>query len=676
MADLRVSGATPGPDPLPSSAPGTIGRYHLAEPLGGGPTGEVFRAKVYGVAGFERQFALKRIHPILAHDPASAEAIAGAARLYGTLENPGIARMYEHGNAAGETFVAVELVPGIDLSYLLSVTFAAGEPLPAGGALHLILQVARAVGFGHRHGVLHLGICPTNVVVTPDGDAKVCDFGLLRARLGGRPAEDPTLAARLPYLTPEQLVGGLEEPATDVFQLASLAVELLSGERIFGATNRETIAGKIQAGAPAVLPVPPPLEGPLLRALSSSSQERFLDASVLADALDAAAKQAAISGGRAELAAIIKKAAGNKAELLKQGLSGAISFPLPAPPKAVPQVSAGRSAKGSPLPGTMEPPRRATGEAAPGQAEDPPSLQDLALATTQAMSAVEEAAVAGVVDVPAAPTREGPEEPQWVDVPAEVVEATEAVGNEGVHDIDAAPTPRGLGLVRGFRIRRQHLLVAGGAMAMLVLLLAVGITWRRGDGGRTRGPSASTATPAKPAPPEASNGGVVAASSPGSTARAAAEPRPVSARPAAPELGKLTVTSTPSGAAVYIDGALKGKTPLDLPGTGDRHKLAVVLPGRKLHRSEVDGHGRVDIPLVAAEKFSGPAGIKVKCKTKDRFYVIVNGKDTGELCPTERIGVALGEYTVEVYDPVTDASSSHAVKVKETRFSERVKVDE
>src|SRR5215470_1460517 len=74
---------------------GGLGRYHLGEPLGGGPTGEVFRAKVYGVAGYERQHALKRFHAALVVDPTTAEILASSARSYAGVSHPHIARLHE-----------------------------------------------------------------------------------------------------------------------------------------------------------------------------------------------------------------------------------------------------------------------------------------------------------------------------------------------------------------------------------------------------------------------------------------------------------------------------------------------------------------------------------------------------------------------------------------------------
>src|SRR5262245_63406512 len=220
-------------DERPSAGRGTqtLGRYHLGEPLGGGPTGEVFRAKVYGVAGYERQYAVKKFHAALAADPQAAERLTAGARSYATVVHPHIARLAEYGVQDGVAFVAVELVNGADLARLVSATMGLGDPVPRGAMLAALTQVARGLAYAHARGVVHGGLCPTNVVVSTEGDAKLTDFGLLRARVFGFPAEDPTLAARLPYLAPEQLDGEDARPATDVFVMAAVFYEAIVGER-------------------------------------------------------------------------------------------------------------------------------------------------------------------------------------------------------------------------------------------------------------------------------------------------------------------------------------------------------------------------------------------------------------------------------------------------------------
>jgi hypothetical protein len=138
----------------------------------------------------------------------------------------------------------------------------------------------------------------------------------------------------------------------------------------------------------------------------------------------------------------------------------------------------------------------------------------------------------------------------------------------------------------------------------------------------------------------------------------------------------LSIASTPRGARVFIDGSDTGTTPLKLPGSPDRHTIALLLAGHELYVAQVDGHGTFQIPLVEVTPSNGPAGIKVlRCKDKDRYYVFVDGKPTGQTCPTERIGCDVGPHTVEVYDLVSETRRKWDIVVKNTRLSFRVRVE-
>ncbi|MGE0403071.1 MAG: hypothetical protein AB7T06_40570, partial [Kofleriaceae bacterium] len=118
------------------------------------------------------------------------------------------------------------------------------------------------------------------------------------------------------------------------------------------------------------------------------------------------------------------------------------------------------------------------------------------------------------------------------------------------------------------------------------------------------------------------------------------------------------------------------QTPLKLPAANDRHTIALLLPGYELYIAEVDGKGAFAIPLKEVTPSGGPAGIKVlRCKDKDRYYVFVDGKPTGMLCPTERIDVDVGPHTVEVYDAVSESRKKWDIVVKDTRLSVRVRIE-
>jgi protein tyrosine kinase/PEGA domain-containing protein len=137
----------------------------------------------------------------------------------------------------------------------------------------------------------------------------------------------------------------------------------------------------------------------------------------------------------------------------------------------------------------------------------------------------------------------------------------------------------------------------------------------------------------------------------------------------------LAIASSPPGAHVFLDGADTGTTPVKLPGSPDRHTIALLLAGHELYVAQVDGHGTFQIPLKEVTPNNGPAGIKVlRCKP-DRYYVFVDGKPTGQTCPTERIGCEVGAHTVEVYDVVSETRRKWDIVVKDTRLSFRVRVE-
>jgi serine/threonine protein kinase len=880
----------------PTSSGRRLGRYHLVEPIGGGPTGEVFRAKVYGVAGFERQFAVKRFYPEIVGNPSAAARLSAAARAYGSLEHPRIARLYEYGVAGGETFTAVELVAGLDLSRLVAATFGSGQPLPAGAALSLISTAARAVGFAHGRGVQHLGLCPTNLIAAPDGEVKVTDFGVLPPRLPPRPADDPSLMARLPYLAPEQLVGEPASAATDVFALGVIAHELVTGERAFDGPTSIDIEQAILSGQPREPQIPRPLVRVLQRCLARSPFERFPDARALADAIDAGLRMAPVPGAKRDVAVLVREALAHWEAMHEQQLSGALNLAMPARPLSAAPPGAGaavpapapreRSATPGPvgrttMPSAVPPPpqfgdstdeitmmrgtfdieevepvqprtstlssRGATPPPRPGSMSTPPprpgSTRPPAISTdspitrtlpppgptvqprvsqpvptlpghggapgvaigamgtvparSQPVPTLRGVAAAVPPSVPPAPrdlamgstsgeSREPVQlpppvgEPRWAEStppappapPAQSVDPMASFLDEpafrgGTQASAAMPElrpevrPEVLpdvlpdGTPAGHRERADStgVLVLPGTgvplpardaavpserptvtpprnlkrlatwglagLASLTMLFGGGyLLWDRvlspdeASGSPVPSPTAArdvapatrppgtapvpgTAPPATaPTPPvpgtlptELAAGATVDAGPvpdtgvaavapvPGTAPAAGPSPAPVSGTEAPGATDALAITSTPPGARVYLDGAEQGKTPLTVPGSADRHSLAMVLPGYELHLAEVEGRGAVAVGLKEVTPTDGRGGIKVRCKVKNRYYVFVDGKPSGMMCPTERVGVPLGDHTVEIYDLVSESRKQFPVTVEDVNRSLRVRID-
>jgi hypothetical protein len=204
-----------------------------------------------------------------------------------------------------------------------------------------------------------------------------------------------------------------------------------------------------------------------------------------------------------------------------------------------------------------------------------------------------------------------------------------------------------------------------------------------GDPAATSDP-AGTSDPASagksdPAAAGSSDPATSSTGEPGSSPASARSTAPSRSAGSAPigrsDATELVITSEPGRAQVYLDGALVGRTPFTFEATPDRHKLAVILPGYKPHIADVDGRGKVAVTLEEVTPSEGPAGIKIRCRQKNRYYVFLDGAATGQLCPTERLGVELGEHTAEIYDPVTDSRRTYKVMVEDTRLSVRVRVD-
>ena len=762
-----------------------LGRYHLSDPLGGGPTGEVFRAKVYGVAGFERQFAVKRFHAEFVKDPDIARQVAGAARMYGSLEHPRIARLHEYGITNGETFTTTELVTGLDLARL-SAALESDTRLVSGAVVALVSQVARTVGYAHGRGISHLGICPTNLICTPEGDVKVTDFGFLPPRLPDRPANDYSLQARIPYLAPEQLANEPTSSATDVFQLAVVACELLEGRRCFTGPTPFEVAQEILSGRPPDLDLPKPLLKVLLRCLARSPFERFPDAGAFADALDAAIRATPLPGDKRDASAAVKRSTIRLQEMSEQQISGALSFPLPAPPPpggtshpaptagavpvavppaipaqppAIPPAAASRPAA-RPAPARPSTPLAALlQQGAPPPRTAAPEHEEATIPRHTLMGAVAPRIIEheddaptqvrqreGLVDVPAFPGGDLPTPPPILIDPSVGGDAiptpNSVIGGESggvlvdpIASMNEEPEPPEIEMsVQGdialepalpapFPIAQLPLGPQGEPLApaakprrssrFLIALLGLVVL---GAGGfvvydRFIAGSADSSTVAAPTPAGAGDAAVVArANSDAAPApRAATRDGGTAARPddaatvarlppdaavvvdaatavaskgpdaamevIADDSGQLKISSTPSRAEVYLDGARKGKTPLTLAGVGDKQSLALIKAGYKLHLAEIDGQGQVKVALVPVTPTAGAAGIKVRCKKKNRYYVFVDGYDVGQLCPTERIGVEKGPHEVVIYDPVTEQRHAFRVTVNQTRNSLRVRVD-
>jgi len=225
-------------------APGTsFGSYEDLSPLGAGGMGEVWQARD---PRLERQVALKVLPSADEADDASRKRLLREARMASKLNHPYVCTIYEVGEAEGLTFIAMELVEGESLADKL----AAG-PLAPEQVLRYGEQVAEALEHAHSRGVVHRDLKCANVVITPEGRAKVLDFGLagrLRGEVHGEASTQSMesaelsgkIAGTLPYMAPEQLRGQPADSRSDLWALGIMLYEMAAGRRPFrGSTGFE-----------------------------------------------------------------------------------------------------------------------------------------------------------------------------------------------------------------------------------------------------------------------------------------------------------------------------------------------------------------------------------------------------------------------------------------------------
>lgn len=203
-----------------------FGPYELRSVLGTGGMGEVYQA-FDTVRG--RMVALKLLRPDLAADPQYQERFRRESQIAARLQEPHVVPVHDFGAIGGVLFIDMRLVDGGSLRDMLQ----ARGPLTPADAVAIVAQVASALGAAHADGLVHRDVKPENVLINADGFAYLVDFGI--ARGGG----DPSLTgAGLPigsylYMAPERFNGDWVGPATDVYSLACLLYECLTGRTPF-----------------------------------------------------------------------------------------------------------------------------------------------------------------------------------------------------------------------------------------------------------------------------------------------------------------------------------------------------------------------------------------------------------------------------------------------------------
>jgi len=540
-----------------------LGRYRLVERLAAGGMAEVYLARMSGDEGLEKTVVVKTILPQYTSDESLRKMMLDEARIGFELRHQNIAQVLDVGREQDTLFIAIEHIEGLDLARCEQLARRAGVEVDPLLVTYIAVQVLRALDYAHRRknrdgqplGIVHRDLSPHNILLSDEGEVKLTDFGIARAR--DRLAQTTTggTKGKLAYMAPEQARGGEVDHRADLFGLAATMYEALCGEPPFtGSSSIDVLdrarLGEVQPLGARRADLDPVLVGVVDAALSADPEARPESAAAMRTPLEELLHgHAAPEQALAELVRRLRRV-GESQEQRNQRFARAILGQ---------GTDNGSLAAGTPTKPTVP----SSGSHIPGV---PPPV------TAQPSEPVPSAALAGGG-----------------------VPALGQMPLEGT-----APLQPGTVVVRRSRatLIAAVLVALGACIAFVVMKLtsAPGEDERTPEVAALAAPDA--APPPAPAPPPAATAPPDAAPGPAelqppvdAAARAVAnrrpkrphgakKPRPERDTPPAAEVkyGTVTINSVP-WARVYVDGTYRGNTPLaNLRLRAGRHELRLQNP--------------------------------------------------------------------------------------------------
>ncbi len=278
--------------------PVKFGKYYLLERINVGGMAEVFKAKSFGEAGFERLVAVKRILPSIAEDQEFISMFIDEAKLAVQLTHPNIAQIFELGKVGEAYFIALEYVPGKDLRSIFDRARKRGEPLPIPMACYIVMKICEGLDYAHNKKdaagrnieLVHRDVSPQNMLMSWDGDVKLIDFGIAKAASKSSKTQAGILKGKFGYMSPEQVRGLQVDRRSDVFSVGICLYELLTMERLFvGESDFSTLekVRNVEIMPPSTYnrKIPEELEQIVLKALAKHPEDRYRTAMDLHDDL-------------------------------------------------------------------------------------------------------------------------------------------------------------------------------------------------------------------------------------------------------------------------------------------------------------------------------------------------------------------------------------------------------
>ncbi len=283
----------PQPDPQP------FGKYLLLDRIAAGGMAEIYRAKTNAVAGVSKQVVIKKILPHYAGNKSFVGMFINEAKIAAGLSHGNIAQIFDFGEVEGEYFLAMEFVHGQTLSRVMRRARAKGLPtLPTAFALYIVLELCKGLHYAHTRldeqarplNIIHRDVSPQNVLISYEGEIKIVDFGIAKARVAGQTeTEAGAVKGKYTYFAPEQARGKDLDARTDVFAAGIVLYEMVCGKLPFEGKMVDVLTrivrGEFERPRAVNPDVPPALERIVLTAMATDRTVRYPSAQSFQEAV-------------------------------------------------------------------------------------------------------------------------------------------------------------------------------------------------------------------------------------------------------------------------------------------------------------------------------------------------------------------------------------------------------
>jgi len=234
-------------------------RYEIVRKISEGGMGVVYEAEQQGARGFVKRIAIKVVRQNYANQRLFIENFIGEAKLVADLIHTNIVQTYHLGEARGLYFITMELIGGVNLDQFTHQLAGKQRRLPLELAVFIVSRVARGLAYahakldkdGHPLGIVHRDVSFKNIMIAFEGDVKLTDFGIAKARGFLQDQEGEVVAGKADYMSPEQANFQITDKRSDLFSAGVVLAHLLLGHNIFKAKTPEESRQRILS-----LPVP------------------------------------------------------------------------------------------------------------------------------------------------------------------------------------------------------------------------------------------------------------------------------------------------------------------------------------------------------------------------------------------------------------------------------------